>query len=294
MSKFIFLDSFAFGLRRPYTSVKMKAQTRILRCNKWLGPTRLTALLYLALIIAAEIITNFVDGSGGITLFIFILFGLLLHFSVASDRLLRRLLLSLCLIPMVRIIGASISSEGYSQIYWYPIIYTPLLITTFIIIRYMGILPSEVALTIKRQQIRSQILIGLSGVALALVEYLILKPYPLIKELNPVSVILPALILIVFVGLTEELIFRGLLQMASIGLLGTGAGILYVSVLFAILHVGYVQGVWNLTALDVPAVFIIALFFSWIVKRTGTLLGVILSHSLTNIGLFLILPFLFQ
>jgi len=252
----------------------------------------LIALLYLALIITAELITNFIDASGGVTFFTFILIVLILHFSVSRDNSLRRLLLALCLIPLVRIIGSSIPVGELRQIYWYPIIYTPLMIAAFVIIRYLNIRPAEVALTIKRQQMRSQILIGTTGVAFSLVEYVILKPRPFISELNPVTVILPALILIIFVGFTEELIFRGLLQTVTIGLLGFSAGIVYVSVLFAILHVGYVQGVRHLTVLDVPLVFVIAVFFSWVVKKTGSLLGVTLSHSLTNIGLFLILPFL--
>ena len=279
----------------PSKSQPAKSSDRILPATQhqnWLSLNCLVALLYLALIIAAELITNFINSSGGVTFFTFILIALILHFSVSGDNSLRRLLLALCLIPFVRIIGSSIPVGELRQIYWYPIIYTPLMIAAFIIIRYLNIRPAEVALTVRRQQIRSQILIGTTGVVFSLVEYVILKPHPLISELNPASVILPALILIIFVGFTEELVFRGLLQTVTIGLLGISTGIVYVSVLFAILHVGYVQGVWHLTVLDVPLVFVIALFFAWVTKRTGSLLGVTLSHSLTNIGLFLILPFL--
>jgi len=264
------------------------------RCQNWLSRSWLIAILYLALLITAEFITNFIDAGSGISFFTFILIALLLHFSISRNNSLRRLLLALCLIPFTRIIGSSIPVGELRQIYWYPIIYTPLMITAFVIIRYLKIRPAEVALTIKRQQIRSQLLIGSSGLALSLLEYIILKPHPLISELNPASVILPALILIIFVGFTEELVFRGLLQTVSSNMLGVRAGIVYVSVLFAILHVGYIQGVWHRTVLDLPLVFMIALFFSWAVNRTGSLLGVTLSHSLTNIGLFLIIPFLLK
>jgi len=264
----------------------------VARCQSWLSQVRLIGLLYLAIIIAAELITNFVDPEGGITLYTFILAGLILHFSVARDNSLRRLLLSLCLIPLVRVVGFSIPLGELRQIYWYPIIYTPLLAAIFVVMRHLNIRPAEVGLTIKQRQIRSQLLLATSGVAIGMVEYVILKPYPLISELNPTSVILPALILIIFTGFTEELVFRGLLQKVSGGVLGVWGGIIYVSVLFAILHVGYVQGVWHRTVWDVPFVFVIALFFAWIVKRTGSLVGVTLSHSLTNIGLFLIIPFL--
>ncbi len=62
---------------------------------------------------------------------------------------------------------------------------------------------------------------------------------------------------------------------------------LYVSGLFAILHMGFLS--W----LDVIFVFSVALFLSWVVKKTGSLLGVTLSHGITNIMLFLVVPFFF-
>jgi membrane protease YdiL (CAAX protease family) len=37
-------------------------------------------------------------------------------------------------------------------------------------------------------------------------------------------------------------------------------------------------------------VFGVSVFFSWIVSRTGSLLGVTLAHGLTNILLFLVVP----
>ena len=61
--------------------------------------------------------------------------------------------------------------------------------------------------------------------------------------------------------------------------------IFYVSLIFAILHIGFLS--W----IDVIFVFAVALFFGWIVKTTGSLLGVTLSHSITNIVLFLVAPF---
>ena len=96
---------------------------------------------------------------------------------------------------------------------------------------------------------------------------------------------LPALILIVFTGVLEEIIFRGIIQQASLATYGR-FGIFFVAVLFAILHIG-----WG-SLLDVVFVFGVALVFGIVTQRTGSLLGVTISHSLTNICLFLIFPFL--
>ena len=65
-----------------------------------------------------------------------------------------------------------------------------------------------------------------------------------------------------------------------------GWGIVYVSAVFAVLHMGFFS--W----LDMAFVFAIALFFGWMVKRTGSLLGVTLAHGITNAILYLIAPFL--
>ena len=43
-----------------------------------------------------------------------------------------------------------------------------------------------------------------------------------------------------------------------------------------------------LSWIDVTFVFIVALFFGWVVKKTGSLLGVTLSHGITNIVLYLV------
>ena len=75
------------------------------------------------------------------------------------------------------------------------------------------------------------------------------------------------------------------MQSASRDALGKAA-ILYVSAVFAVLHIGF------LSVPDVAFVFVIGLFFAWVVMKTGSILGVTLSHGITNIGLLLVRPFL--
>jgi hypothetical protein len=99
------------------------------------------------------------------------------------------------------------------------------------------------------------------------------------------SILLAALILLIFTGLLEEFIFRGLQQSTALPILGRYA-IPFVAAVFAVLHLGY------RSALDVLFVFGVALFFGWIVQRSGSILGVSLSHGLTNISLYLIFPLL--
>jgi hypothetical protein len=129
-----------------------------------------------------------------------------------------------------------------------------------------------------------QLLVGALGVGLGIAEYLILKPDALVDELTWQQAWWPALILLVATGFGEELVFRGVMQSASAEALGK-AVIPYVAIVFAALHVGYKS------APDVAFVFLVALFFGWVVAKTGSLLGVTLSHGIANVVLYVIVPF---
>jgi hypothetical protein len=84
----------------------------------------------------------------------------------------------------------------------------------------------------------------------------------------------------------EELAFRGLMQYHAVRTLGF-SGIVFVSVLFGFLHIG------NLSALDVLLASSVGFIYSLIVKVTGSIYGISISHGIINITLFLIAPFYF-
>ncbi len=111
----------------------------------------------------------------------------------------------------------------------------------------------------------------------------------MVIELTWQAVWLPALIFLVCTGFVEELIFRGVLQRTAVEAFG-GWGIIYVSLLFASAHLIHYWEV-GLTGIliDITFVFIIALFFGWVVKKTGSLFGVTLAHGITNIILYYII-----
>ena len=87
-------------------------------------------------------------------------------------------------------------------------------------------------------------------------------------------------------GFVEELIFRGVLQRSAVEAFGWW-GIIYVSLLFAVVHL------IHQSLIDIAFVFVIAIFFGWVVKKTGSIFGVTLSHGIANIVLFLVAPLLF-
>ncbi len=243
------------------------------------------ALIYLLAITVAEVVTVTtitIQPVWGIASHIVILVATLLHPAIASEYRYRRLILSLALVPLIRIISLSVPLANIPQIWWYPIIYIPLLVAAVVMMRILGYEARDTGLTLRVLPV--QLAVGLSGFLFGIAEYLILAPEPFIDKLTWPEVWLPALIFLVCTGFVEELIFRGVLQKTGMEAFGW-RGIIYTSLLFAILHMGFLSWV------DVAFVFIVALFFSWVVKKTGSLLGVTLSHGITNIVLFLIAPF---
>jgi membrane protease YdiL (CAAX protease family) len=176
------------------------------------------------------------------------------------------------------------------KIWWYPIIYLPLLVVAVVLMRIIDYGPREVGISAGFLPV--QLAVGLTGVGFGIIEYLILRPEPFVSELTWQLAWWPALIVFLSTGFVEEFIFRGVLQRSAVEAFG-GRGIVYVSLIFAALHVGWIEANNVISWADVALVFAIALFFGWVVNKTGSLLGVALSHGITNVVLFIVAPFFF-
>ena len=241
------------------------------------------AVVYVVLIAVAELLTAMTDARWGLALHIGIFTALLVQASLVTGQPYHKLLLVLALAPLVRILSLSMPLEDLDLMYWYAIVGAPLMITALLTARTLGLSWRSIGFSVR--SLRIQALVVTTGLAFGVAEYFILKPEPLIDEFSWGAFWLPALILLIGTGFNEELVFRGVMQSASSDALGKWA-ILYVTVVFAVLHLGYKSVV------DVAFVFAVGLFFGWVVAKTRSLLGVTLSHGITNIALYLVVPFL--
>jgi hypothetical protein len=186
------------------------------------------------------------------------------------------------LAPLTRILSLCLPLVDFPQLYWYLIISIPLGVATVLTVRLLGFSREQLGLSARRVPL--QLLVALTGITFGMVEYRILKPDALIRDLSGPNFLVAGMILMICTGFVEEVIFRGIIQRASIQALGR-FGLLYGAILFAVLHIGY------RSAPDVVFVFIVALLFGWIAEATWSLAGVTLAHGITNIVLFLIMPF---
>nr|MBC7245812.1 CPBP family intramembrane metalloprotease [Chloroflexota bacterium] len=240
------------------------------------------SLGYLIAITAAELLTTLFEPRVGLVLH-GVLLVVLLHTAFTWEFAMRDLLLSLGFAPLIRLLSLSLPLVNFPLVYWYLITSVPLFVTVILTMRTLRFSRYEVGVNLRALPL--QLLVGLVGLLFGYMEYRILHPKPLAQSFTWEQLWLPALILMFSTGFIEELIFRGVMQRAAIDALDRFS-ILYVSALFAVLHVGYKS------VLDVAFVFGVALFFGYIVKKTGSILGVSLAHGLTNIVLFLVAPFL--
>ncbi len=241
----------------------------------WLGLVALTA---------AEVLTVYLQLMTGIICHGILLVVFIVQAALAPDRAQRNLFMVLCLAPLIRILSLSMPLAPIPQIYWYLLIYTPLLAATVIVMLNTGLGPHDVGLVSKGWPL--QVVLGIViGLGLGVLEYVILRPVPLVSSLTLQGVLALALILTATTGFVEELIFRGVMQTLSDRVMGLWS-VLYVSLIYAVLHIGHYS------MLDVAFVFLVALLFTVMVKKSGSLLGVTLAHGIANSMLYSVMPFI--
>ncbi len=192
----------------------------------------------------------------------------------------RRESASLSLLPLLRILSIVIPIPQIAPILWYAIIGFPLLATSVLII------------AVERSPILSihlfggkwitQILFGLIGIPIGFIAIRVL-PATMIIIPHPTFlwILVGAVILTIFSGLTEEIIYRGFIQNTFYNVYGS-LGILISSMLYATMFLG------TLTPATIIFFGLTGLLFSIWAKYTNSLWGVIIAHSLLNI-VFLLL-----
>jgi membrane protease YdiL (CAAX protease family) len=240
-------------------------------------------LAYLAAIAVAEVITVFLGPSWGLAVYLFLLVVLIVNSTVMRTYPIHRFHMALGLVPLIRIVSLSMPLSEVPLVYWYLIMAVPLVLGVLAVASVLKMKPSDLGIIVGK--VGLQILAALSGVVIGLVDYVILKPEPLVEVLTLRSVVVPALVLLVGTGLVEELAFRGVIQRAAETV---GAwGWIYVAVISSVLQIGHHSILHWVLALGM------ALLYGWIVKRTGSIVGVSLSHGIVNICLYLLFPFVF-
>lgn len=257
-----------------------------------ISPTRYQALRlisYTLIMLFGEITSNYYSTTWGIIIDFLLIISLITNSISTKSVKFSYLLQALLLLPLIRIMG-SITVTGINPIYHMVILAVPIMAATAILIKNQNISRKKVGLTFENFPL--QLIFGLSGIAFGVIEYLIIKPAVIMPDLNPfipsnlINMLLASLIIVISTGLLQGLIFRGIIQRLAEPIMGNAMGLVFASVLFTILSVG-----WN-SPLNVAFVFLISLYYGYIFQKSGSILGIGISLGLCNVVFYLIMPFL--
>ena len=196
------------------------------------------------------------------------------------------------LVSLLRMMNIGMPVFFDMTIYWLPFIYAPIIVVGFMIVMNSfsdGDLTLRGFIDLARGRIRDAnaktialyIMVGLGlGALLGFIEYQILGPERLIPDITLGSLLLLGIVMFVFVGLGEEVVFRYLIQDRLKTVMGTISAILLASLIFALMHSGYSQSFY------LVYVFFVGLIFGISYEMTRSLLFVTVLHGAINFFLF--------
>ncbi len=278
----------------------------------FLLPNNLRVIVgYLGAFLLAELSFTFWNPLLGTVAHSCVLILLLVHVARQWQRapetysLTHRFILTLLFVPLVRILSVTLPLAGMPILYRYVLIAAPLFVAALLAKDLLGYTFAEIGLHFRGMYL--QLGIGLSGIAFGVAAYPLIRPQPLFDHFSLPDLWPAALVILICTGFVEEFVFRGLVLSTlreNLGQLGTitvnqlvpvlgrkqlvtvlPVGTIVAALAYAVLFVGYRSVVLLLF------IFGVALFFSGIVNRTQSIIGVALSHGLLNITLYLFMPF---
>ncbi len=190
---------------------------------------------------------------------------------------------ALMLLPLFRLLNIAMPVFFVLTLYSYSIVYAPMFIPIYFIIKEKMFKSSEIGLTLRDFWLFLPLSIAV-GVAIGWGEYQVLHPGVLVPDYSIKSVLLLSVTMIFFVGLVEEFVFRSALQTVMEERLGSITGLLATSILFGFMHSGY-----HLPQ-ELLYVSFAGIIFGLLFWLTKSLPIIALAHGITNVSLFLVTP----
>lgn len=197
-----------------------------------------------------------------------------------------QLIQALALISVFRVFNLSFALVPTVTLYWLMIVYGVMFVPLLLVIVHEKMTRSDLGVDSVRRSVVLIPLGALIGAEFAFIEHFILANKALIPNASATELIQLSIVMIFFVALVEELLFRVLLQPQLIDRSGAVAGILITSVIFGAMHAGYANLAELLFATTAGAVLGVAFY------KTRNLAFVVTIQAVSNIVLFGIFGFL--
>jgi len=237
-------------------------------------------------ITATEWVFAYKDVAYGIGLALFLAIGI---YTVISVTRLSQPLIdcaeSLALIPLYILFTSSLPWFFINQQYLLPAVYSTVLALCLWHIYQKKLNFSE--LGFHREKWLKYVLVGIAiGIPIGMAEYLVLRPAPAFPAFEVGHLLRDLVYMVAFVGLGEELLFRGLLQRDLINAFGWKQGIVLASLIFAVMHL-----TWR-SVPELVFVFFASLIFGYLYYKTKSLVAPIVTHGIGNVFLVAVMPYL--
>jgi len=214
-----------------------------------------------------------------------ILVGLSLFVTLMKNEEVYKTYQALLLLPILRLVNLSMPVFFDITLYSFVFIYAPLAIPVTIAAVNQHLTRGEVGITFRKMWLYLPFSI-LLGFGMGVGEYLTIRTDYLIPDLSFLNILRLTLVMVFFVGLIEEIIFRSMLQTRLNKLFGIWGGILLSSMLFGLMHSGYG------TSYEVLYTFFVGAIIGYMFYKTRSLPFVAMVHGFVNVFLFGFIPHL--
>ena len=254
---------------RPVSRIRPRLQRIIL------------TVIVIAILVAELLLTQF-GSFAGMIVHIGVMIAMLLIAGAYWTQYFAQMMMVLTFIPLTRVVNIGFSTIIPEQ----PEIF---IFTSLTMFACLAVTRNNLDMTwrdagIKLDGLITQLFIAALGIPLGILAYGLLSPEQTITTLSGIEFWSNALTLILFTGVVDELLFRGIFQRVFKAYLGGFWAILFTTALTSLLY----------TSPHQPATLLIALIFGLIFgvirQRTDSVMGVGLAHGIANVIAFLYLP----
>ncbi len=219
----------------------------------------------------------------GISLHVITLLVLVLAAVRTSDKKISNMLQVLALLPVFRLINITMPIFLTTTLYFFAFVYGPLFIPLYFVAKSQKFSGREIGMSFEKFHLYFPVSIVL-GLALGTIEYNIIHAQSLIIAPTFQNFIVFAVIMVMFVGLAEELLFRSILQTRLEQTVGSISGLIIASLLFGAMHSGYGS------LYEILFTFSAGFFLGYLFQKTRSLPFITFAHGLINVFLFALIP----
>jgi len=250
------------------------------------GPTPIIKRSAIPLLVAAigagELVLVFVNLAIGVLLEAVTLGVILALQAALSRRIDGRAIVPLALVPLLRLLSLTTPLPGIPIVYWLALVGAPLAVGGVFAARGAGL--GLGALGLRRTRWLPQAAIAGLGVPAGLGAWFTAGPTTLIDDhAAPAELLVIGLLLAVFVGITEEFIFRGVIQ-AGLSLVYPRGAIAFTAILYGSSYLG------SLSFGYAAYMTLVGLVYGILVRQTGSILGACASHAILIVGALIAWP----